>query len=102
MRSEVGHVVEVGAVPRRVQRIEPARDLGQPVPVHDALPAGRERAQFGDGHPVAGDDDGLPDLAGDRLGLFGCLGDTAGERGHTVRGQQVTGLVLEEIHEQAP
>ncbi len=30
------------------------------------------------------------------------LGDTAGEHGNAVRGQQVTGLVLEEIHEQAP
>jgi hypothetical protein len=48
------------------------------------------------------DDDGGADLAGDRLRLLGGLGDAAGEHGDTVRGQQVTGLVLEEIHEQAP
>ena len=48
------------------------------------------------------DDDGLPDLAGDRLRLLGRLGDAAGEHGDAVRGQQVTGLVLEEIHEQGP
>ena len=36
------------------------------------------------------------------LGLLGGLGDAAREHGHAVRGQQVTGLVLEEIHEQAP
>src|ERR671917_344662 len=48
------------------------------------------------------DDDRGADLAGDRLRLLGGLGDAAGEHGDTVRGQQVTGLVLEEIHEQAP
>ena len=48
------------------------------------------------------DDDGRGDLARDRLRLLGRLGDAAGEHGHAVRGQQVTGLVLEEIHEQAP
>src|SRR3712207_4436342 len=48
------------------------------------------------------DDDGLPDLPGDRLRLLGRLGDATGEHGDTVRGQQVTGLVLEEIHEQGP
>ena len=41
-------------------------------------------------------------LPRDRLGLLGGLGDAAGQHGDTVRGQQVTGLVLEEIHEQAP
>ena len=45
---------------------------------------------------------GCGDLPRDRLRLLGRLGDAAGEHGHAVRGQQVTGLVLEEIHEQAP
>jgi hypothetical protein len=47
-------------------------------------------------------DDLGPDLAGDRLGLLRCLRHTTGEHGDAVRGQQVTGLVLEEIHGQAP
>ena len=34
--------------------------------------------------------------------LLGRLGDAAGKHGHAVRGQQVTRLVLEEIHEKAP
>ena len=32
----------------------------------------------------------------------GRLGDAAGQHGHAVRGEQVPGLVLEQIHEQAP
>ena len=48
------------------------------------------------------DDDGRGDLARDRLRLLGRLGDATGEHGHAVRGEQVTRLVLEQIHEQAP
>src|SRR3954453_17701018 len=48
------------------------------------------------------DDDTLTDVTRDALGLLRGLGDAAGKYGHTVRGQQITGLVLEEIHEQAP
>ena len=45
---------------------------------------------------------GCGDLPGDRLRLLRGLGDAAGEHGNAVLGQHITGLVLEEIHEQAP
>ena len=99
-------------VRRAGQKLEKP-ELDMPVQPEDVLGAGPGLAGVGRQLHAAGlaaaahlhlrlDDDLTPDLAGDRLRLLRRLGDATGKHGDTVGSQQVTSLVLEEIHEQGP
>ncbi len=96
----LGHHHAVGDVPLDVE----AQDVLGPRPgvlgaVGELHAAGLAAAA---GLHLRLDHDGRGDLPGDGFRLLGGLGDPAGKHGNAVRGQHVTGLVLEEIHEQAP